>query len=230
MNTGNKYRKKKRFQFKKNYIKMIERRIIRRLLFLSRNDPDDYLPWIASLKKTDKFLVKSDNLNDSFLNRSLYVNETNMPLAYMNAAIILLTMIQYTNSNCIKDGLIYPALFSFRHFLELSMKDSIKQYRGGEPADCAINREHNLMVIWNEFQSYINKSEDKEIMEKLINEVNMIDPTSEIFRYPYIINTEGNLSMPDVKQTRLNDIKSLKTIMLKMYRFLDGENSLSYVK
>lgn len=230
MNTGNKYRKKKRFQFKKSFIKMIERRTIRRLLFLSRNDIDAYLPRIASLKKNDKFLVKSDNLNDSFLNRSLIVNEANMPLAYMNAAIILLTMIQYSNSNGIKDGLIYPALFSFRHYLELVMKDSIKQYRNGVPADCAIKREHNLMVIWNEFQSYIEKGEDKEIMEKLINEVNMIDPTSEIFRYPYLIDTEGYLSMPDVKQTRLNNIKSLKTIMLKMYRFLDGENSLSFVK
>jgi hypothetical protein len=214
----------KRYKFKKNFTKSIERRCVRRLLLLSKHEPDDYLLNLPPLKSTDRFLLESDNLNDSFLNRGMEINEFNLPIAYMNTAVIMLTMIQYTNSNGVRDSLIYPALFSFRHYLELIMKDTLIRFRRGELADCIIHREHNLIVIWNELSQYIEDGVETNVIAKLINEVNMIDPSSEVFRYPYQIREFTKVS-PDIKQTRLNNIKKLKETMLKIYRFMDGVNS-----
>lgn len=223
-------KKKKKNYFKKKFVNYIERRTVRKLLFLSRNEASDQLWNIPQLKWSDKFLEESTNLNDSYLNRSISINDIHLPEAYINTAIILLSMIQMTNSNSIRDGLIYPALFSFRHYLELTMKDSLNHFNTSEELDnSVIRREHNLINLWKDLAIYIEEGESKEIMSKLINEVNMIDPASERFRYPYEISRLGEKQLPEIKQRRLNNIVKLKQIMLKMYMFLDGINSLSYV-
>ncbi|MBR7017257.1 MAG: hypothetical protein IKH99_00225 [Prevotella sp.] len=194
-------KKKRKSHFKKKFIKYIERRTVRRLLFLSRNEVSDQLWNILPLKKTDKFLEESNNLNDSFLNRCISINEIHLSEAYMNTAIILLAMIQMTNSNGIRDGLIYPALFSFRHYLELTMKDSLNHFNESGELDASVTRrEHSLVNLWNDLAIYIEEGESKDIMIKLMNEVNMIDPVSERFRYPYEISSKRGKILPPIKQ------------------------------
>jgi len=226
----NKHRKNnKRYVFKKNYEKSIERRIIRKLLLLSREEASDLLWNVPPLKKTDKFLEGSRNLNDPFLNRGIIINEVHLPDAYINTAMILLQMIIMTNSNGVRDGLIYPALFSFRHYLELTMKDSINYFSNSlEVSKDVLRREHNLKTLWKSLLPYIGEGEEVDIMQKLIFEVNNIDSTSETFRYPYEIDDNGMRRLPKIDQTRLNDVVKLKKIMLKMYRFMDGINSLAH--
>jgi hypothetical protein len=222
-------KKRKCYQFKKNFIRSIEKRTVRRLILLSRQDVSDCILNLPPLKKSDKFLEMSKNLNDSFLNRSVPVNEIHFPDAYMNAAIMMLQVIIMTNSNGIRDGLIYPALFSFRHYLELTMKDSLNYYsQNNQLSEDVINREHNLKVLWKSLLPYVRKGEDVDVMQKLIYEVNNVDPTSEVFRYPYEIDENGRKRTPHIDQTRLNDIVKLKKVILKMYRFLDGINWLAH--
>ena len=219
----------KRYQFKKKFVKSIERQTVRKLMLLSKKEASDLLYNLPPLKKSDKFLEESKNLNDSFLNRGLYLNETHFPEAYMNTAIILLQTIIMTNTNAIRDGLIYPALFSFRHYLELTMKDSLNYFNNSSQVVKEVqNRDHNLNNLWKALLTYIGTGEDVEIMKKLINEVNNIDPTSETFRYPYEIDENGLKRLPHINQTRLNDVVKLKGVMLKMYRFLDGVNYLAH--
>ena len=219
----------KRYQFKKKLIKSIERRTVRKLIMLSRTEVSDMISNIPPLKVTDKFLEKSMNLNDTFLNRGININEVHFPEAYMNTAIILLQVIIMTNSNGVRDGLIYPALFSFRHYLELTMKDSLNHYLGtSKVADDVINREHNLKNLWKSLLPYIEKGVDREIMQKLIYEVNNVDSSSETFRYPYEVDEDENKRLPHIDQTRLNDVVKLKRVMLKMYRFMDGINWLAH--
>ena len=224
-----KHKKKKRHQFKKKFIKAIERRTVRKLLFLSRKEASDQLWNLPPLKKSDKFLEGSHNLNDSFLNRGISINEAHFSEAYMNTAIILLHMILLTNSNGIRDDLIYPALFSFRHYLELTIKDSLNHFMRSETVVPDVQaREHNLKNLWKALLPYIGEGEEIEIMQKLIYEINNIDSTSETFRYPYEVDEYGNKRLPHIDQTRLNDVIKLKRVMLKMYRFMDGINSLAY--
>ena len=91
-------------------------------------------------------------------------------------------------------------------------------------------REHNLVVLWKSLLPYLEEGEDVKIVQKLIYEVNNIDPNSEIFRYPYEVGEDGEKKLPHIDQTRLNDIFKLKRVMLKMYSFLDGVNSLAHNK
>lgn len=224
-----KKKKHKRYHFKKKFIKSIERRTVRKLIMLSRTEASDMLSNVPPLKMTDKFLEKSMNISDSFLNRGIDINEINFPEAYMNTAIILLQLIIMTNSNGVRDGLIYPALFSFRHYLELTMKDSLNHNLGtSKVADDVIKREHSLKKLWTALLPYIEKGEDKEIMQKLIYEINNVDSSSETFRYPYEVDEDGNRRLPHIDQTRLNDVVKLKFVMLKMYRFMDGINWLAH--
>ena len=223
-------KRKKRYQFKKQFIKSIERRTVRKIILLSKEEACDQIWNIPSLKKSDKFLEESINLNDSFLNRGIYLNEAHFPEAYMNTAIILLQMIIMTNSNGIRDSLIYPALFSFRHYLELTLKDSLNYFSSHSPqvAKEVQDRDHNLKNLWKGLLPHIGSGEIVDIMQKLIYEVNNIDPTSETFRYPYEVDENGNKRLPHIDQTRLNDVVKLKKVMLKMYRFLDGINCLAH--
>ena len=220
-------RKKSRHQFKKKFIKSIERRTVRRLVLLSKKEACDQLRDLPPLNKTEKFLEVSENLNDSFLNRGIYLNEAHFPEAYMNSAIILLQMIIMTNSNGIRDGLIYPALFSFRHYLELTMKDSLNYFSRRDSSQVVkevLDRDHNLKTLWKALLPFIGKGVDVDIMQKLVYEVNNIDPTSATFRYPYEVDENGNKRLPHIDQTRLNDVLKLKKVMLKMYSYLDGIN------
>lgn len=223
-------RKRKKYQFKRQFTKSIERRTVRRLILLSKKEACDQLWNIPPLKKSDKFLERSDNLNDSFLNRGIYLNEAHFPEAYMNTAIILLHMIIMTNSNGIRDGLIYPALFSFRHYLELTMKDSLNYFSNTNSSQVVkevLDRDHNLKNLWKAILPFIGEGEEVDIMQKLVYEVNNIDSTSETFRYPYEVDENGEKRLPHIDQTRLNDVVKLRRVMLKMYRFFDGIHFLA---
>lgn len=227
----NKKSKKRKIHFKKNFTRSVEARTVRKLILLSKKEAYDQLWNLPPLMKSEKFLEGSDNLNDSFLNRGISLNEAHFPEAYMNTAIILLQMIILTNSNGIRDGLIYPALFSFRHYLELTMKDSLNYFcntNSSQVAKEVLDKDHNLKNLWKALLPFIGEGEDVDIMQKLIYEVNNIDPTSETFRYPYEVDENGEKRLPHIDQTRLNDVVKLKRVMLKMYRFLDGINFLAH--
>ena len=94
--------------------------------------------------------------------------------------------------------------------------------------DEILKRDHNLKNLWKALLPFIGEGEEVDIMQKLIYEVNNIDPTSETFRYPYEVDENGYKRLPHIDQTRLNDLFKLKRMMLKMYCFLDGINSLAH--
>ena len=216
-----------KYKFKKSFMKTIEARTIRKLLFLSKNEATDFLTGIPPLKKTDKLLHPSENLNDTCINRGVSLNECHLPEAYMNSAFLLLTMIELTNTNSIRDGLIFPALFSFRHFLELSMKDSLNRFEHDGLDELVIQREHSLCKLWNKLSLYIEEGEDKDIIQNLLFEINRIDPNGELFRYPYEIGI-GGMKKQNSLPSGIYEVKKLKTTMLKIYRFLSGINYIAY--
>ena len=113
--------------------------------------------------------------------------------------------------------------------MELTLKDTLIRFsKASTVVKEVLEREHNLKKLWKSLLPYIEDDDDVRIMQKLVYEVNNIDPTSETFRYPYEVDEYGNKRLPHIDQTRLNDVFKLKRVMLKMYRFLDGVNSLSY--
>ena len=219
--------RKRRFQFKKDFVKSIEARTIRKLVLLSKKEALDYLRGIPPLNNKDRLLKPSDNLYNTCINRGTSLNECHFPDAYMNTAVLLLTMIELTNSNSVRDGLIYPALFSFRHYLELIMKDSINRFEHVGLDELVIKRTHDLLRLWERLSPYIEKGEDKDIVQDLLIEMNNVDCKGELFRYPYEIGTEGDKLLSSLP-SGLYEVKELKTTMLKIYRFMDDINSIAY--
>ncbi len=219
---------KKRYQFKRSFIRSIERKTIRQIVFLSKHEATEQLITSSRLKHSDRFFAQSTNMNDSYLNRGVWLNEAHLPDAYFDTAILLITMIQLTNSNGIRDGYIFPALFCYRHYLELTMKDSLNRFEGnGGLDDLVVEREHSLCKLWNKLKRYIGDGEEKEIVQNRIFEFNNIDPNGELFRYPYEISKEG-WQLPSSLPSGLHNIKKLKETMIKVYQFLEGINSLAY--
>lgn len=218
---------KKNCHFKKAYTKAVTAQTVRQLLLLSKKEMYEHLHNIPPLKKSDKLLYDSVNLQNSCINRGTRINECIIPDAYLHTAFLLCTIIQMSNNNCIKDGLIFPALFSFRHYLELTMKDSINRFCNKGLSEIVIERNHNLVEIWGKLSPFLEDGQEKEIVRNLIGGFNALDPNGERFRYPYEIDANDK-KIPNALPNGLIGMKELKRIMLKVYRYFDGISFMAY--
>lgn len=90
-----------------------------------------------------------------------------------------------------EDRLILPIIFMYRHYVELRIKHIILELDrlSGTRIDTERFRKHNLQSLWHYVLAHldcIRSKANKEIMsatERLINELNTLDPDSMHFRY-----------------------------------------------
>lgn len=239
-------KRKKRYQFKKKFAKTIERRTLVKIVLLLGKDVSDYISQTPPLSMGDKLFIQSDDLRNSCLNRDSRIREVHLADSYFCNAIFLLNLIQMSNSNAVRDGYIYPALFSFRHYLELTMKDTLNNKEGnGNVAQVVTNKVHSLYDIWHSFKEYVPHDVECIIIESLIKELSDIDPYSFNFRYTYDIkgnkiriivnNDEVKDDENEFNSDNLMSLKpiiidndNLRAIMLKMYNYFDGYNWLAH--
>ena len=226
-------RKKKRYQFKKAFIKSIERRTMDKMIALTNKDYLSECLNIEPLKERDQLFVESENMSDSFLNRSKNNNEIVMPNAYINTALWLLDLIKLSHDNLVKDGYIISALFCFRHYLELIMKDSIHYFKlnRGEISSKETGykeEKHRLIKLWNTLNTYLDSQDEVEIVRKLIIELDKLDEGSIFFRYAFNQTKDGKIVEYDFP-AMIIDISKLKKRMLQLYRFFEGVNIASRI-
>lgn len=176
---------------------------------------------ILELKENDCLLKRSENVEDSFLVKSKSKKEILMPEGYINSALNLLEIIKKSSGNFAKDSYIFPALFCFRQYLELTMKISIAQFKnlGGKYEN---DDKHSLISLWSSLYCFLEKNKNTKIVEKMIREFDEIDSTSTFFRYPYRKMVE------DTSPDRLINIENLQTKMLQLYRFFEGISFIAY--
>lgn len=136
-----------------------------------------------------------------------------------------------------KDSHIYPIIYNFRHYLELIMKQSIRYFRLNEDeiADDEIGYDtnHSLKKLWNTLKVYLGKIEDTDqhetiAFDKLINELDIIDRNSFVFRYHCNTgkkNDKIKLTIPNAKDISLNN---LEKVIKKMHCYIEGISSLAY--
>lgn len=240
-------KRKKRYHFKKQFVKMIEKRTIMKVMHFHLKEANDMILDLPPLTETDKLFVISDNLNEPCLNRNPHIREIHLSEAYFGNAIHLLDMMEKTNNNSILDGYIYPALFSFRHSLELIMKDTLNKNVGqGNVSQIVKDKVHCLKDIWDDFKEIVPNDEGKKVIERLISELSDLDPNSFNFRYTYdIIGNKIWLSLCDEDSSVIEapdniedqsdnrflpiliDKRILKMTMLKMYNYFEGINELT---
>lgn len=196
--------KKKRYQFKKQFIKTINKQSIEKRIALTKKDYLSECIYVAPLKEGDKLFIESDDMSDSFLNRSKANNEIVMPEAYINTALWLLDLIKLSNNNLVKDGYIFPALYCFRHYLEFNLWNSLRNFIDDEPPQ--------LRRVC-----------------KLIKELDELDKSSTTFRYSYNHNKKGKIIEYDIPTTMIN-VYELKNRVMQLYCFFEGINHLNRVR
>lgn len=223
--------KKKRYQFKKQFIKTIERKSIEKMIALTRKDYLSECLYVDPLKEGDKLFIESDDMSDSFLNRSKANNEIVMPEAYINTALWLLDLIKLSNNNFVKDGYIFPALYCFRHYLELIMKDSIHYFKvnKGEISseELGYHGKHGLIELWEILKVYLNNDCEVYMIGKLITEMNEFDKGSTRYRYPFDYDNRNKIIIEYTYPPMMINIYELKKRMFQLYSFFEGVNSLS---
>lgn len=97
------------------------------------------------------------------------------------------------------DFLVYPMVFLYRHYTELSIKDIIALGRHLEGSCRGFPTHHRLRELWDEARALIDRIEhgayykDIEAMGVLITQFDLIDNGSYAFRYPTTKNQQPSL-------------------------------------
>jgi len=83
-----------------------------------------------------------------------------------------------------------PAVFLFRHFVELSLKDLILTALPLNDEPATLDEGHKLGVLWKKLRALIESADlaggddELDVVEQMIQELETVDPGSTSFRYP----------------------------------------------
>ena len=145
-------------------------------------------------------------------------------IGYKDAADILVDYVQVHGRQ--QDSLVYPVVFLYRQYLELAIKDLIRQ--AGEllsdPESCPKN--HRIDELWklcNRLMEQISPGHSFTYFKEigcLIREFAEVDPLSMAFRYPE--DKEGNPSLPGLSNINLLNVRE---VIGKIALILDGADA-----
>jgi len=195
-------------------------------------DPSD-----CAMPETGDILIKKPKSysNLSIINRSTRFSEFLIPEGYYTIVKDMLNRIRKTKSNTDRDSLIYPLLYNFRHYLELIIKDTIRNFRIANEEithnQLGYEKNHSLLSLWNKLKTYIDNTGTDECVafDKLINELHNIDPDSFSFRYSYKGSTDPDAISEPVFNKRIDvDIENLEKVIKKMHCFIEGISDFAY--
>jgi hypothetical protein len=169
------------------------------------------------LFKTDKDWWNNANL-DYFplsIQLDLYAK------GYKEAADIIVNHVNEEKS--FQDILVFPVIFLYRHYIELILKDIIRDGYNllGENKD--FPQHHKIKELWIETRKILEKiiidcpKTDLDAVEEIIIQFSEKDPLSMVFRYPF--DKKGNKSIDDLKNVNL---RHLAEIIDGLHSFLYG--------
>lgn len=110
---------------------------------------------------------------------------------FLRAAEILVENVRTTYE---LNTVIFPILFLYRHYIELSLKETIaygRYLQHGTP------KSHDLKSLWKETKACIYKhttnldKDELQEVERVVLRIHELDPTSEASRYPVVKKRQG---------------------------------------
>lgn len=127
---------------------------------------------------------------------------------FRQAAKHLIQLARASERRC--DMLVLPALFDFRHFVEVALKRIIADSRialniaGNPPYG------HNIKDLWKEAHGYLAQLDPvpdaaESVVERQIEEIARVDPFATAFRYPQ--DRDGNPSLPEHELIALDAVE-----------------------
>ena len=224
--------KKKRYKFKNAYKKAVRRNVVNGIITRLKHEICQLANEVPPIKEGDKLLVESIDINDASFGRNKATREYLIEEGYANAAGYLLYLIRLSRDNIIKDGCIFPALFCFRHHIELTMKNPIYRIKHHlslqmDKKDWGFENTHELLPLFDILIQHLNEfapnTDDKEIecVKNLIQELNQYHHT--YFKYQFEFEDKK-----DPIDLNLISIDILEERVLQLYRFFEGINSLAH--
>jgi hypothetical protein len=143
---------------------------------------------------------------------------------YLQAAERLVEHVVATQQN--QDTLVYPITFLYRQYLELRLKQILKEGRILLEEKQVIPNGHDLRPLWREVKRICDKVfeepdgkslEEFEYVSHIVKEFVALDKISFAFRYP--IDKKGKNSLPEVHHI---NVRRLADMIGRAGGFLDG--------
>lgn len=135
----------------------------------------------------EAFLPAENPMDDALIEKNDFVRLTLMIEGYRQVAE--LAVAKSAEDRFTRDFLVYPAIFNYRHFIELSLKHLIATYGVHVGVD-AIWNSHDLERLWLTFSEVLQRfgTEDPEdadpVVASIVAEFAKLDPRSDAYRYP----------------------------------------------
>jgi hypothetical protein len=129
-------------------------------------------------------------------------------------------------ANHMQDLVFFPALYCYRHALELGLKDLIylgRRADHGSAGEVLIS--HKLTMLWPQARDVIEKAwpdgdtAELDAMESLVTELAAVDLDGEQFRYD--VDPKG-YAREVPKDLQRVDLQHLGTVMGKLFALLSG--------
>jgi len=133
------------------------------------------------------FVMAADPLSNASIANDSSARLLAMTDGYRRAADLLVKQAESNDAD--RDFLVYPIIFNYRHFLELSLKYLLATH--GPRVGIEPNwKTHDLLVLWEEFYDMLQRfgtndpDEVDPIVASTVLEFAKIDPGSYSHRYP----------------------------------------------
>lgn len=147
-------------------------------------------------------------------------------IGYKDAADILVAHVEEHKRG--QDTLVYPVVFLYRQYLELKIKNLIRQGRCLQDIHEPFPKTHRIDELWKVCSDLLREifpgdsEEEQAQIARLIEEFCQVDPTSTAFRYPE--DLDGNPSLPPV--VRHINLRNVKEVIDKISVILVGADTL----
>lgn len=124
-----------------------------------------------------------------------------------------------------RDALVFPIVFNYRQFIELSLKFLIAQY-GPDVGIQAIWNSHDLGMLWKTLKRVLREygqsdaDQTDRVVAGVIAEFAKVDPYSFSYRYP--VDTKGNPIPLEHEQLDLAVLADVMTALDNYFSGCDG--------
>lgn len=129
----------------------------------------------------------------------------------------------------VQDLVLFPALYCYRHALELTLKELIDQGRRWEYERPEVIRTHKLSVLWPQARKVIDRAwpegdaTQMDALEALVLELDSVDVDGEQFRYDRTRVGEGRALPQELHRVDLGHVyKMMQKLFGLLFGAIDG--------
>lgn len=124
-----------------------------------------------------------------------------------------------------QDFIAFPALYCYRHSLELALKDLIYEFERARTGEFKVLGTHDLRLIWRAAREVLEAMwpdgdvRQLELMGRMVEELAAVDPGGEQFRYD---RDRAGLVRDIPEELMRFDLRNVEAVMGKLIGLMQG--------